>query len=266
MRKVLPVKYLMKNEAVWEVWNNIQMYVTREEIEEAICAAVAEIKRVLHFYPNAGYGWSGGKDSIALQVVLERVGEIKNVTGCTQVEFPVQDAWVLKNRPAKNEIIRNPDVTLSWLRDHPKRLFPKSANPFWTRISTRRAQYIYQDRHTPDLLILGRRRIDGNIIYSHPPFDIHVERKHNMRQYSPLRSWTHEMVLATIKYFYGEENIPPYVHFPNGWVNGDGAWAGMLFPTKHEGWEYVYKIDPGIVKRAALQLPSAGKFLQTRKI
>ena len=78
MRTVLGRKQTETNDRFVEVWNNIEQYVSREEAEEAVNRAADAVLRTTHGM-KVGYAWSGGKDSIALQVVMERA----NIRKCS---------------------------------------------------------------------------------------------------------------------------------------------------------------------------------------
>ncbi len=68
MKQVLGKKQTSRNEDFVKVWNNIEQLVSFEEAERLVASAVSDIRQKTDG-KNVAYAWSGGKDSLALQVV-----------------------------------------------------------------------------------------------------------------------------------------------------------------------------------------------------
>lgn len=261
MRQILKRKSSYTNEDVDAVWHTIESFVTRAEAEQAVATAAAEVQ---HVFAARGVrrpvmGWSGGKDSQALRVVVEQAGGISH--SCAGIvhhlEFPRMLDWMADHAPDGLVTISNDELTLPWLAGNQKYLFPEDSKLgfFWTMAGTRRAQHLYQARYHPDLWLFGRRRIDNNWI-SPEPFGIHTDQK-GMTQYSPIRGWSHELTLAVCHYY--ATPMPPIYNSPDGWVTGTGPWPGRR--PRSEAWGNTWAIDPEVVRDAARFLPAAATWM-----
>lgn len=259
MNLVLGRKAKLQPDLCRQVWDQPERYVSRVEAQDLLQQAVDECRRVLRHARRPVYGWSGGKDSLALEIVLQWVDVDQAVVGMVRpLEFPAYLTWAEARMPPRAAIYSNDTLTLPWLAQHPRYLFPATTRLgyFWTLAGTRRAQHLHQTLYEPDLFILGRRRADNNWI-APAPFGIHTD-KVGMRQYSPLRDWPHEAVLAVLKY--AGIPLPPMYTWPEGWNTGTGPWPGRR--PKQDGWANTWAIDPTVVEQAARHnLPGARNFL-----
>lgn len=108
------------------------------------------------------------------------------------------------------------------------------------------------------MLLLGRRRIDGN--FCGPRGDNLYTNQRNITRYSPLADWPHEAVFALIK----RHNIPlpPCYGWPRGYQVGTGSWPARQWTRSVDhGFEEVWSIDPQVVRDAAQVLPQAAQWL-----
>lgn len=140
-------------------------------------------------------------------------------------------------------------------------LFPKSSRTAsrWFAIVQHRAQAEYYKARGLDMILLGRRRTDGN--YCGKGGNIYTDRK-GITRYSPLADWKHEEVLAYIHYY--DVPMPPVYGWPNGYLCGTHPWPARQWTGSEErGWAEVYQIDPDIVTEAARKFPGAKKFLKS---
>jgi hypothetical protein len=265
VQRVLTSKGSYTCEAVARVWNNITDYVTADEAADAVALAVREVREVVGGQRDqVVYGWSGGKDSIALQVVMERAGINRSVLGLIpHLEFRQYLDWVDRHRPDGLRIFGNTDLTPAWLGrpGSAKYLFPRTSKDgyFWTLAGTRRAQLIYQEVRKPVLQIYGRRTQDGNYIGQE---QYGIQRTRALTTYCPLRAWPHELVLAVIHY-YGRA-LPPVYGWPHGWTAGTGSWPGRRVGTYDESWAETWAIEPDRVREAAGHVPAAAAWLATQ--
>lgn len=262
MEIVLRRKSTFDHSVVARVWENIEEHVTREEAAAAVEAAACETRQVV---ANLGVdrpvlGWSGGKDSQALRVVADHAGvPYASMIGIVRaVEWPAMLDFIDQHAPPGCRVYSNDVITLDWLRDHPRYLFPQGADgQWWTLRGTRQAQHRYQADHAPDLWLFGRRRADNNWI-APAPYGIHTDRR-GMRQYSPIRDWPHELVLAVCKFY--ETPMAPVYAGPEGWLTGTGPWPGRR--PKGDPWANTWAIDPDVVRAAAAVLPQARAWMET---
>lgn len=249
--------------ARWQyVWEHIRAIYPQEQAVALVEQAAAAVRATVGGR-RAGWGWSGGKDSQALAVVMERAGVERCVLGVTGgLEYPAFLAWVASHRPPSLDVIANEALTLDWLAAHPDMLFPQSSKTAarWFKLIQHRAQDVFFDRHDLDVLILGRRLADRNYV-GDAATGVYTGGR-GVTRYSPLRHWTHEDVLAVCSWY--ETPLPPCYEWPNGWVVGTGSWpARQGTSSTMGGWAEVYGIDPGVVIEAAQVIPSARQFLDT---
>jgi len=242
-----------------EVWQHIEEVITRQEVDHVIEATLAEIDQVIG-KQDVAYGWSGGKDSQALRVVMDLYGIQNCVMGMSaDMEYPQFLRWVTDHMPWELEIVDNPELTLAWLGQNEDLLFPQDSVTAskWFKHIQHRAQRNYFEKHKLNTIILGRRRGDSNYLGK----DGLYTNKAGITRYSPIRDWSHEQVMGAC-YYHGYD-LPPTYDWPNGWVVGTGAWpARQWVDTVTQGWYETYLIDPTIVERAAEHINSAAVFLK----
>jgi 3'-phosphoadenosine 5'-phosphosulfate sulfotransferase (PAPS reductase)/FAD synthetase len=264
MNLVLSNKASYADEDVHRVWRNIEDYVSEDEAQQAVEAAVAETKDVISpIRSKVAYGWSGGKDSVALEVVMEKAGVKPCMLGLVgALEWRGYLKWVSENAPAGLTVFSNDSVTLEFLADpyNHKYVFPDNSTDgyWWTLQSTRRAQREYQRLYSPELQIYGRRTQDGNYIGSGA---YGIFEAGGIRQYSPIRDWPHEMVLAVIRY-YGKSLPPIPYEAPYGWTTGTGGWPGRRYGEDWEESFYITgKIEIERLKEASPHFAAAKRAL-----
>ena len=182
--------------------------------------------------------------------------------GICNLEYPDFLAWIQENKPENLEII-NTGQDMDWLAKHTEMLFPtdSKAASRWFSIVQHRAQAKYYKAHDLDMILLGRRRADGN--YCGKGENIYTDSK-GVTRYSPLAGWKHEAVLAYIHYY--NVPLPPIYGWPNGYLCGTHPWPARQWTGSEEkGWAEVHQIDPKIVAEAARKFPGAKKFLKSVK-
>jgi hypothetical protein len=262
LRETLKAKSAYENDTVTRVWETIAERVTVDEAEAAVDAAVAEVRQVCAGQlDQVVYGWSGGKDSLALQVVMGRAGVSRAVLGTIpHLEFRAYLDWVEDHRPDGLTVYSNTALNLPWLGqpENIRYLFPRTSRDgyFWTLAGTRRAQIQYQQEHRPVLQIYGRRTMDGNVIGRD---DYGISRTRQLTTYCPLRAWSHELTLAVVHYA-GLE-LPPVYSWPHGWTAGTGSWPGRRVGTVEESWAETWEIEADRVREAAEYVPAAAAWM-----
>ncbi len=249
-------KQNIKNEAWLGAMANIEATVPRKELDKLASATVKDIKAKTR-NKAAAYAWSAGKDSIVLGKLCEMAGVTASMIGVCNLEYPAFMEWVEAHKPEGCEII-NTGQDLEWLSKHPEMLFPQDAATAakWFSIVQHRAQREYFKAHALDIIILGRRRADGN--YVGRGSNIYTDGK-GVTRFSPLADWSHEHILAFIHYHHLE--LPPIYGWPNGYLCGTHPWPARQW-TGGDGWQEVYNIDKNIVITAAKLLPSAQAYLE----
>ncbi len=251
-------KQRITNEAWLEATASIEQTVSRKEIDELAAAAVKDIRAAVKG-KQAAYAWSAGKDSIVLSHLCEKAGVADCMAAVCDLEYPAFLDWLQQNKPAGCEVI-NTHQGLEWLAAHPQMLFPQDSTVAgqWFSIVQHRAQRQYCKAHGVELLLLGRRRADGNFVGRGSNF---YTDRHGITRFSPLADWKHEHVLAYIHYH--KLSLPPIYGWKNGYLCGTHPWPARQWTGSIEnGWREVYEIDPSIVTAAAEKLDSAHTFLQ----
>ena len=255
-------KQTTENSYFVNLWANIGSRISAQEVADLIATAREEIANVTHGQ-KAAIAWSGGKDSLALDLVSRPLGITQGVLGLCYCEYPEMEAWYAAHLPAGVEIVRTPQ-DLNFLREHPEMLFPQNSTTLsrWYQIKQIRAQEVYCERNHIDVILLGRRREEGNYI-GPGPHGTHRKKGTQTTIYCPIRDWTHRQVLGVLHYA-GVE-LPPNYGWPNGFTIGSGSWPVNNFAKDGlEGWQYVYDRDPSVVTSAALaHLPGAAQFLSS---
>lgn len=251
-------KQRVSNDAWLDAVRNIEALVSREELDALVEKTVQDIREKTSG-KTAAYAWSGGKDSIVLGKLCERAGVGQSMIGICDLEYPAFLAWVQENKPAGCEII-NTGQNLEWLSKHPEMLFPQDSETAarWFTIVQHRAQRIYAKNQKVDILILGRRKADGN--YVGKQSNIYTDGK-GVTRYSPLADWSHEHILAYIHYH--KLPLPPIYGWHNGYLCGTHPWpARPKTGSEENGWREVYNIDPNVVITAAELIPGAKAYME----
>lgn len=212
MKQVLGKKQSSRNEDFVNAWNNIEQLVSREEAERLVASAVSDIREKTAG-KRVAYAWSGGKDSLALQVVCERAG-INQCVLCTasKIEYPGFVDWCKAHAPKGLTIVDNTKLDIKWVSERPEYLFPSDSKyaASWFHHLQHRGQAIYFKEHQLDIICLGRRIQDGNYTGGKGK-NIYTDSK-GVTRFSPISHWKHEEVLAVIHYFLGHQ-LPPHIRY-----------------------------------------------------
>nr|DAH27213.1 MAG TPA: 3'-phosphoadenosine 5'-phosphosulfate sulfotransferase [Caudoviricetes sp.] len=259
MNNILGRKQRIKNSEWLNAMENIESLVSKKDLESLVKKTVADIKRKTKG-KKAAFAWSAGKDSLVLGQICHMAGINACVLVVCNLEYPAFLKWVEANKPPELEII-NTGQDLRWLSNHPHMLFPQDSKTAaqWFHIVQHRGQARYYKDHELDVLLLGRRRADGN--YVGKGENIYTNGQ-GVTRYSPLSEWSHEQVLAFIHYY--NVALPPIYEWKNGYLCGTHPWAARQWTGSVEnGWKEVYEIDRSVVKEAAEHIPSAKAFLES---
>lgn len=251
-------KQSINNDAWLEAVATVEKAVPRDEMNALVSVTIEDIKATIGG-KRAAYAWSAGKDSIVLGRICEATGVTDSMIGVCDLEYPAFATWIEANKPTGCEVI-NTHQDLDWLDKHPEMLFPQdsAAAGRWFSIVQHRAQRLYFKSRELDIIILGRRRADGN--YVGRGTNIYTDAQ-GVTRYSPLAAWSHEHVLAYIHYH--KLPLPPIYGWKNGYLCGTHPWPARQWTGSAEnGWREVYEIDPTIVAAAAEKLDSARAFLK----
>ena len=259
MKSVIGRKQSATDDALWRyVAENIEEYVSRSELLQAVTETVRRIAETTDG-KRVAFAWSGGKDSIVLADLCRLAGVNRSVFAHTDLEYPEFLEWCLEHKPENCEVI-NTKQDISWLVEHSEMLFPKGTDQQkWYQIVQRRAFTEFFFREGLDMLIVGHRKADGNVVGSGGV----IKKKSGETRWAPLSNWSHEMILAYIHY--NKLELPPIYSWKSGYRCGTHPWPSRMgMKTVEQGFQEVYEINPQIVIEAAKKLESARTFIERK--
>ena len=236
----------------------IEELISWQELKAAVDLVVADIKNKTAG-KKAAYAWSGGKDSLVLGHICEQAGIVDSMLAVCDLEYPAFLKWLMANKPSGCAVI-NTGQNLDWLAKHTEMLFPQNSAVAgrWFAKVQHKAQRCYFKQNNLDVLLLGRRRADGNFVGRGD--NIYMDSK-GVSRYSPLADWSHEQILAYIHYH--KLTLPPIYDWKNGYLCGTHPWPARQWTgSEQNGWQEIYDIDKDIVITAADKLESARIFLR----
>lgn len=254
--KPLNKKQSMNNDKWLEAIAEIETTMPKPELMSLVEKTIEAIQKQTEG-KTAAYAWSAGKDSIVLGHICETAGITLSMCGICNLEYPEFKKWIEGNKPAQCEII-NTGQDLEWLAKHQDMLFPQESQKAarWFAIVQHRAQRQYYKDKKLDMMLLGRRKADGNYVGENGTYT----DRNSVTRYSPLAAWKHEHILAYIHYF--NLALPPIYSWKNGYLCGTHPWPARQWTGSVEnGWKEVYEIDNNIVIEAAEYIDSAKTFL-----
>lgn len=235
---MLKAKHYNTQDEWMHVWDHYDEIKSREATERQIADTVAEIKEVCKGR-NAAYAWSGGKDSVALQIVCEDAGIKQGFCCYNDLYFSESIQFFRENLPEGVELY-NSGEDISWLAKHPKFLFPKTPH-MWNIQTHLKYQSVYCKKNGVDILMMGKRTQDGNFVSK----DLIMSNRKGVNIYCPIRNWTHEDVICAIRY--RGKSLSPVYFTENGFHYGDTKFA-VMNPLKGEriedAWKRIYAIEP----------------------
>lgn len=226
-------KQSVRNNEDWKnALDHIEETVSKKELDSLVKKTVKDIKEKCKG-KKAAYAWSAGKDSLVLGEICEKAGIDQSVLVRCNLEYPAFVAWIEQNKPSGLEII-NTGQDMEWLKKHPDMLFPDKSNKAaqWFHIVQHRGQARYYKEHQLEILLLGRRKADGNYVGK----DNIYTNSAGITRYSPLAEWRHEDILAYIHYY--DVKLPPMDNKLSAplstlqWVNRDSLKPNDYNPNK----------------------------------
>ena len=158
-------KQSVRNNEDWKnALDHIEETVSKKELDSLVKKTVKDIKEKCKG-KKAAYAWSAGKDSLVLGEICEKAGIDQSVLVRCNLEYPAFIAWIEQNKPSGLEVI-NTGQDMEWLKKHPDMLFPDKSNKAaqWFHIVQHRGQARYYKEHQLEILLLGRRKADGNYV------------------------------------------------------------------------------------------------------
>lgn len=246
------------------VWNEIRKNPDHARstrlLDDAAQRTIDRLKQV----ERAGWAWSGGKDSIGLEAVLEHAGlsgSLQGTLGMTRLEFPEFTEWCDANLPENVSKEVNGRIDLAWLKAKPTMLFPAQNASKWFPLVQKATQRRFAKQHRLEVMIGGWRGQDGNYLGSGDREYEYVTPQ-GFTKYSPIAQWTHEDLLHVIAH--SGKQLPPIYDYPRGFPVGTGPWPSRpRLDSLKESWSEIYGIESSLVHEAAeAGLRSASRFLR----
>ena len=160
----MPRKQKLTHQEFCLLRDRAPLEVNSREAGRLVNDAALAIARLARDNPRIAYAWSGGKDSVVLDLVARMAGVKHCMLGLCDLEYPAFLRWVQEHGPLGLEIVKVPGVDYGWLVAHPQMLFPASSRlgAIWYRTVQHAAQAAYFRQRRLDVLLLGRRLQDGN--------------------------------------------------------------------------------------------------------
>lgn len=257
--------------AVWaSAWEYARIHVDTTKASEIVAEAAQRVRERSLSAERAVIAWSGGKDSIALEIVATAAGITDSVlvTASPELEFPEFLDWVSENSPQGLRTVVREGINLEWLKARPHLLFPSNAKDasHWYKSVQHAGQRIAMREMKADLMLLGRRTADGNYVGPEGPHGReYFDRQGGFVRFSPIAHWSHEETLNVIAAY--RPNLPPIYSYPRGFEAGTGTWAGRTgLADVAAGWEELARIDPQLLHLGAHhRLPGAAEALNLLK-
>ena len=261
MKQVLGSKHHTTNQQWLDAIANIESLVSVDEVSAYAERATERIRSAVHG-KHAAYAWSGGKDSIVLADLCAAAGVTEGYFAYCDLDYPAFVRWCAQYKPTGVEMMHTGHGPtchgLDLLVEHPELIFARGAvGQRWHQISQRRPFSRMFFDHKLDVLLVGHRKIDGNVCGQ----DFTIRKNTGETRYAPIADWPHEVLLGYIHY-HGLA-LPPIYGWKDGFIQGTHAWPERDFcDTLEQGYREVYEIDPSIIVKAAKKLPSAAAFLK----
>lgn len=255
---MLGKKKTQSNEDFKAMHHNSTTIISKDHIDKLTDKTIIDIANKTKGLKVA-YAWSGGKDSLVLGSLCERGGINDCVLVRNDLEFPEFMEWIENNKP-KNLFIYNTGHDLEWLSKNTDMLFAKNSKVAskWYQITQINGQNKYYKMKNLDMIILGRRKKDGNYVGKNGS---NVYTTKDGTRYNPISDWTHEEISAYINY--NNIEMPPIYNWQNGFVLGTHSWARRKRNKDIQTtWNEVYQIDKSIVINAAKHLESAKEYME----
>lgn len=230
----------LTNEDWLNAWHHVGDLISQREVDEAVDKMCDWMRKHLAGLGNVALGWSGGKDSTVLWWLADMCGYSRrfNVIA-SNLEFDT--ALEFYRGQTDLILVDFSDLTPEWVMQDPgERLFNRGrSRPYYEM--TWAGQAAFQKEHDINVLLFGRRTIDGNSVKSP------LYRRGDAWICNPLRDWSHELILGCMHY-YALPLFPPHRdYWPNGWVNTSSRFVAR------GSWEEVMAIDPTIMNRPGVQ-------------
>ena len=244
-----------------EVWNNYDKYCSVEHIKRLEAQTLLEMLDVTRG-KKCAYAYSGGKDSVVLSLLCNKIGIYDGVCAISSLFFDVSIAHITSTLPSGLTLV-DTGQDMNWLFENQDRYLFSDDMFQWYKIGHLQAQKEFHANNGIELMLKGKRRQDGNNIGK----ELIRTNSRTGCEYNPIRDWTHEEVIAYMRY--NGKTLSDFYWTKYGFHFGDVEWPSMNLQkgmSVYDMWEYIYSIQPSAVIGAAEGIKSAKKFLAMKGI
>lgn len=258
-------KKQISNSDDWaKTWENISNIITYEHITKLTLKTLDKLYRVMCKYKNVAYCWSGGKDSLIIQKLIELSKiDIPSLLVLYPTEYPEMKKWLLEHKPKKCVVIKTSKISYEQINNDSDYLFPNKEKYIASYLPPRwKVQKEFRKSNDFDLLIMGRRTIDGNNCGSKE--NDYITKSQVGDSFNLIAEWTHEEVLAFI--YYNKIELPPCYFYPRSWRYGTHCWTerGRLPNFPNDNFDEIMDIDKNILFQSRDKIYLVEKYLSER--
>lgn len=251
-------------------FEHIEQFISKEEVESLFNQTIDFVKRSVQG-KRAGFGWSGGKESIVLADIMEQSGvDISCFVYNSEMNYKSFCQWAKDNMPHGCVVYdRAREFNFAKMAQYRMEAFSENNSDYdrFMTLGHRRGFSEFCESHNLDMFIMGTRKADNNVCGKAPDY-ITTNKRQKWVRFSPMAEWPTEAILGYIRYFKNSyESIPPQYGYENGWKYGSDApiYSKLLGETRAQMWQRVYRNDPELVIRASQYLKSAREYIETLK-
>lgn len=249
-----------------KVYQRIEEIVSTDRLDVLTNAALYRMRQEYDHSEEAGYLWSMGKDSVALQWLCEEAGITKSymVLPHKSLEWPINDNWWDRCKPAELRITRIEEISAELYYPGERWHEHLFARPHGQEVSDEWYQLkwpymrAWPVEENLKVTFAGRRTKDGN--FCGP--DGRYELKNGVVVSNPMYDWTHEELLAFLKYHKIE--LPPSYWLPQGFEGTSHWWTDYESDSQYAGWLDLAEHDPVLPRRYQDVFPEARKALKAK--
>ena len=249
-------------------FEHIEDFISRQEVVERFQQTVELTAKVTRGH-KCGFGWSGGKESVVLEDIMQRLGIKTCCIGFNScLSYPSFVRYVSTHMPQGCEVFDFAE-RINWktMQEKGMEAFSDDLREYshWINISDRTAYPEFCKRNGIDMFIMGKRKGDNNIC-GKAPWYITTAKNRPYVTFSPMAEWTTEEVLGYIRYFKGGYRaLAPQYTYRNGWHNGSDSpiYLDLEGRTRHQMWADVWMNSHELVERAAEYIDSAREYINS---
>jgi 3'-phosphoadenosine 5'-phosphosulfate sulfotransferase (PAPS reductase)/FAD synthetase len=266
MKEIYPLgqKHKVSQKDWLEVYNNIELVISQDEINQSTLKVMERIKDVVG-NKTAITSFSTGKDSIVVYDICQKMGYTDLIWFRNDLEYPSIEDWINRQKFHDKLQVMNMKQNLKWLSENQHLLFPPHPSELsnaWMKIYQWKGQKRYLLNHPEiEVMFLGRRNKEHNFCGKNGVYTRKIDDR-IVTMHSPLYDWSHEEILGYINY--NRLELPEYYFYPNGFVIGSGPWARRdRFGTLNDSWHEIYQISKDLVVESAnVGIESAIEYLE----